>query len=53
LGNARQLFTDKVSKYIPFDQPDFVVNVIREVYKPRANKTGYRFDAKESPQCVV
>jgi pimeloyl-ACP methyl ester carboxylesterase len=31
-SNARQLFTDKSSEYIPFDQPDFVVDAIREVY---------------------
>jgi pimeloyl-ACP methyl ester carboxylesterase len=31
-SNARQLFTDKSSEYIPFDQPGFVVEAIREVY---------------------
>jgi len=31
-SNSRQLFTDKSSEYIPFDQPDFVVDAIREVY---------------------
>jgi pimeloyl-ACP methyl ester carboxylesterase len=31
-SNAKQLFTDKSSEYIPFDQPDFVVDAIREVY---------------------
>ena len=31
-SNARQLFTDKSSEYIPFDQPSFVVAAIREVY---------------------
>jgi pimeloyl-ACP methyl ester carboxylesterase len=31
-SNARQLFTDKSSEYIPFDQPAFVVDAIREVY---------------------
>ncbi len=31
-SNARQLFTDKSSEYIPFDQPNFVVDAIREVY---------------------
>jgi pimeloyl-ACP methyl ester carboxylesterase len=30
-SNARQLFTDKSSEYLPFDQPDFVVETIREV----------------------
>lgn len=30
--NSRQLFTDKSSEYIPFDQPQFVVDAIREVY---------------------
>lgn len=31
-SNAKQLFTDKSSEYIPFDQPDFVIDAIREVY---------------------
>jgi hypothetical protein len=31
-SDARQLFTDKSSEYIPFDQPSFVVAAIREVY---------------------
>jgi len=31
-SDARQLFTDKSSEYIPFDQPGFVVDAIREVY---------------------
>jgi len=31
-SNAMQLFTDKSSEYIPFDQPDFVVDAIRDVY---------------------
>jgi len=31
-SNARQLLTDKNSEYIPFDQPSFVVDAIREVY---------------------
>jgi pimeloyl-ACP methyl ester carboxylesterase len=31
-SNAKQLFTDRSSEYIPFDQPDFVVNAIRDVY---------------------
>ena len=30
-SNARQLFTDQSSEYLPFDQPDFVVETIREV----------------------
>jgi pimeloyl-ACP methyl ester carboxylesterase len=30
--NSKQLFTDKSSEYIPFDQPGFVVDAIREVY---------------------
>ena len=34
-SNARQLFTDKSSEYIPFDQPGFVVDAIREVYTLR------------------
>lgn len=31
-SNARQLFTDKSSEYIPFDQPDFVIDAIHEVF---------------------
>ncbi len=31
-SNAKQLFTDKSSEYLPFDQPDFVVDAIRDVY---------------------
>jgi pimeloyl-ACP methyl ester carboxylesterase len=31
-SNARQLFTDKSSEYIPFDQPRAVVDAIRDVY---------------------
>jgi len=31
-SNAKQLFTDKSSEYIPFDQPNLVVDAIREVY---------------------
>jgi pimeloyl-ACP methyl ester carboxylesterase len=31
-SNTKQLFTDESSAYIPFDQPDFVIDAIREVY---------------------
>jgi pimeloyl-ACP methyl ester carboxylesterase len=31
-SNAKQLFTDQSSEYIPFDQPSFVIDAIREVY---------------------
>jgi pimeloyl-ACP methyl ester carboxylesterase len=31
-SNARQVFTDKSSEYIPFDNPKFVVDAVREVY---------------------
>lgn len=31
-SNAKQLFTDKSSEYIPFDEPDFVVAAIREAF---------------------
>ena len=31
-SNSKQIFTDKSSEYIPFDQPDFVIDAIREVY---------------------
>jgi pimeloyl-ACP methyl ester carboxylesterase len=31
-SNARQVFTDKSSEYIPFDQPSFVVDAIHEVF---------------------
>lgn len=37
-SNARQLFTDQSSEYIPFDQPDFVVDAIREVYSQSNRK---------------
>jgi pimeloyl-ACP methyl ester carboxylesterase len=32
-SNAKQLFSDKSSEYIPLDQPNFVVDAIREVCK--------------------
>ncbi len=32
-SNAKQLFTDKSSEYIPFEQPDFVVDAIHDVYR--------------------
>ena len=31
-SNAKQLFTGQSSEYLPFDQPDFVIAAIREVY---------------------
>jgi len=31
-SNAKQLFPDESSEYVPFDQPTFVVDAIREVY---------------------
>ncbi|HMF29166.1 MAG TPA: hypothetical protein VKE42_10370, partial [Candidatus Cybelea sp.] len=31
-SNGKQLFTDKSSEYIPFDQPEFVIDAIRDVY---------------------
>ena len=31
-SNAKQLFTDKSSEFIPFDQPNFVVDAIHEVF---------------------
>ena len=31
-SNAKQLFTNKSSEYVPFDQPSFVVDAIHEVY---------------------
>jgi formylglycine-generating enzyme required for sulfatase activity len=31
-SNAKQLFTANSSEYIPFDQPDFVVDAIHQVY---------------------
>ena len=34
-SNAKQLFSDKSSEYIPLDQPSFVVDAIREVYQSR------------------
>ena len=38
-SNAKQLFTTNSSEYIPFDQPDFVVDAIHQVY---AEATGGR-----------
>ena len=35
-SDARQLFTNKSSEYIPFDQPGFVVDAIHEVYTRRS-----------------
>jgi hypothetical protein len=37
-SNARQLFSDKSSEYIPFDQPGFVVDAIRDVYRGREKR---------------
>jgi pimeloyl-ACP methyl ester carboxylesterase len=37
-SNAKQLFTDKSSEYIPFDQPSFVVDAIREVFDARRSE---------------
>jgi pimeloyl-ACP methyl ester carboxylesterase len=31
-SNARQVFTHESSEYIPFDQPSFVIDAVREVY---------------------
>jgi pimeloyl-ACP methyl ester carboxylesterase len=31
-SNAKQLFSDKSSEYIPLDQPSFVVDAVHEVY---------------------
>ena len=31
-SNAKQLFTDKSSEYVPFDQPDFVIDAIHDVF---------------------
>jgi len=31
-SNAMQLFTNQSSEYIPFDQPDFVIDAIHEVF---------------------
>ena len=36
-SDARQLFTDRSSEYIPFDQPGFLVEAIREVYSRSKN----------------
>jgi pimeloyl-ACP methyl ester carboxylesterase len=37
-SNSRQLFTDKSSEYIPFDQPGFVVDAIRDAYAAAASR---------------
>lgn len=34
-SNSRQLFTDKSSEYLPFDNPGFVVDAIRDVFAQR------------------
>jgi pimeloyl-ACP methyl ester carboxylesterase len=34
-SNTKQVFTDRSSEYIPFDQPAFVVDAIREVFTQR------------------
>ena len=31
-SNSKQLFSDKSSEYIPFDQPSFVVDAINKAY---------------------
>lgn len=41
-SDARQLFTDKSSEYIPFDQPGFVVDAIHEVYTRSGSTSGKR-----------
>lgn len=38
--NSQQLFTDQSSEYIPFDQPGFVVEAIREVSTLQAKARG-------------
>ena len=38
-SNARQLFTANSSEYIPFDQPDFVVDAIHQVYGAAATQS--------------
>jgi pimeloyl-ACP methyl ester carboxylesterase len=40
-SNSRQLFTDKSSEYIPFDQPDFVIEAIREVYSQATSPVAF------------
>jgi len=36
-SNAKQLFINNSSEYILFDQPDFVVDAIRQVYAAGSN----------------
>lgn len=36
-SNAKQSFTTNSSEYIPFDQPDFVVDAIHQVYADRTD----------------
>ncbi|HEY0799474.1 MAG TPA: hypothetical protein VGD54_01420 [Steroidobacteraceae bacterium] len=38
-SNARQIFTKNSSEYIQFDEPDTVIDAIREVYD-QSNKAG-------------
>jgi hypothetical protein len=41
-SNAKQLFTANSSEYVPFDQPDFVVDAIRQVYAQSNQETAIR-----------
>ena len=48
-SNAQQLFTDKSSEYIPFDQPDFVIEAIRDAYaQSKAGKANEHTPASQS-----
>lgn len=51
-SNSKQLFTEKSSEYIPFDQPDFVVEAIHEVYA-QASSAPPDADSRVSRDCRV
>jgi pimeloyl-ACP methyl ester carboxylesterase len=47
-SNAQQLFTGKSSEYIPFDQPSFIVDAIREVFTQAHSKPDAAHGSKSS-----
>jgi pimeloyl-ACP methyl ester carboxylesterase len=60
-SNAKQLFTEKSSEYIPFDEPSFVIEAIREVYSqskpsgaatPPATTTAHAFGCRHSSRAI-
>ena len=56
-SNARQIFTRHSSEYVQFDEPDAVVDAVREVHEQsrqsdRAHGAGFR-DCPDCPEMVV